>query len=488
MKSIKKILSVMIVAVMAVAMALTVAGCAASLESIKVSHAPDKTQYVEGQKFDPAGLEITAVYSNGEEETVTDYTFEPSGELKTTDNEITITYEGKTVTQKIMVSEKKITDVEITTQPTKTAYNVGDEFDTTGMVVTATYNDKSTAAITDYTVRPSRPLCKNDENIYITAGDVTLEVPVTVTEEDGVTYPQAQVVYKSTGSTELGGQTGNVNFTFYSDYTVKGLLDSGMGSLVDNVIGNILSFNGVWDRNDDEFYVVINDFVFDPSSLEGLMGMIPEDQQDIKDALEGIVGMDPMDIEGSMADITADAEGNITYSLTISVMGLQAEFACTGYGAPDSIAVKAGEKIEAEFGDMSKLISSSTSSSIKMLAANEKASNGYWLQYIAGEGSVWSMTLESDAAKTGAQIAFAFAASKGNIADYFELKVNGVKVELTGELAGSSTFADCTATTDLNAGENTIELVCINKAIIFKFDYLTVDADVTVLNPSLGEL
>ena len=66
--------------------------------------------------------------------------------------------------------------------------------------------------------------------------------------------------------------------------------------------------------------------------------------------------------------------------------------------------------------------------------------------------------------------------------------VNGVKVDLTGELAGSTTFAGCTATVDLKAGENTIELTCIKKATIFKFDYLTVNADVTVLNPELGEL
>ena len=485
MKSIKKILSLMAVAVIAVAMVIAVAGCAASLESIEVTSAPDKTQYVEGQKFDPEGMKITAVYSNGEEEEVTDYTFAPAGELKTTDTEITITYEGKTVTQKITVSEKVVTSIEITAQPTKTAYNVGETFDAAGMKVVATYNDKSTGEITDYTIRPSRPLCVNDENVYITSGDVTLTVPVTVTKEDGVTYPAASVVYKARGGTEVGGQSANVNFTFYSDYTVKGLLESDMGSTVDNVIGNILSFNGVWDRNDDEFYVVLNDFTFDPSTLSGLAGFVPDD---MKEAFEQIAAMDPIDIEGDMAEVSAKDDGTISFDLVITAMGLQAPFSCTGHGAPASIDVKAGEAIEAEFGDTSKLVSSSSSSSIKMLAANEKASNGYMLQYIAGLNSVWSMTLDSAAAKTGATITFYFAGSKGNIADYFELKVNGVKVDLTGELAGSTTFAGCTATVDLKAGENTIELTCIKKATIFKFDYLTVNADVTVLNPELGEL
>lgn len=40
-----------------------------------------------------------------------------------------------------------LVSIEITTDPTKTAYTVGDELDLTGMVVTATYTDGSTAAL-----------------------------------------------------------------------------------------------------------------------------------------------------------------------------------------------------------------------------------------------------------------------------------------------------------------------------------------------------
>jgi hypothetical protein len=41
-----------------------------------------------------------------------------------------------------------LSSIEVTTQPTKTVYTVGDALDTTGLVVTATYSDKTTADVT----------------------------------------------------------------------------------------------------------------------------------------------------------------------------------------------------------------------------------------------------------------------------------------------------------------------------------------------------
>ena len=49
---------------------------------------------------------------------------------------------------------KKVDHIEITTPPTKTEYKAGEDFDPTGMVVTAVYDDKSKADLTakDYTI------------------------------------------------------------------------------------------------------------------------------------------------------------------------------------------------------------------------------------------------------------------------------------------------------------------------------------------------
>lgn len=76
------------------------------LSSIAVTTSPTKaTGYTAGQSFDPAGMVVTATYSDGTSHGVTAYTYSPSGALATTDTAITISYaEGgitKTTTQAI---------------------------------------------------------------------------------------------------------------------------------------------------------------------------------------------------------------------------------------------------------------------------------------------------------------------------------------------------------------------------------------------------
>ena len=70
---------------------------------------------------------------------------------------VTATYGSKTVSEAIEVTGalkytvdlRIATKIEVTSNPTKTAYIVGDQFDPAGMVVKATFADGSTAVITD---------------------------------------------------------------------------------------------------------------------------------------------------------------------------------------------------------------------------------------------------------------------------------------------------------------------------------------------------
>lgn len=45
----------------------------AYIVSISVTRRPDKTRYYEGDAFDPTGMVVTALYSDGRQETVADY-------------------------------------------------------------------------------------------------------------------------------------------------------------------------------------------------------------------------------------------------------------------------------------------------------------------------------------------------------------------------------------------------------------------------------
>ncbi len=79
-----------------------------TLKGITITTAPTTTVYTEGQSFDPAGMVVTATYSDNSTAEVKTYTVSPSGALAATDTSVTISYteDGvtKTATQKITVN------------------------------------------------------------------------------------------------------------------------------------------------------------------------------------------------------------------------------------------------------------------------------------------------------------------------------------------------------------------------------------------------
>ena len=99
---------------------------------------------------DTLALTVTATYSDG---TTKDVTAEASlsGYDMTAAGTYTVKaeYEGMTAEYTITVSAPVMTKIEITTQPTTVIYDKGDELSTEGMVVTATYDNGTTADVTD---------------------------------------------------------------------------------------------------------------------------------------------------------------------------------------------------------------------------------------------------------------------------------------------------------------------------------------------------
>ena len=83
-----------------------------------------------------------------------------------------------------------LSSIAITTPPTKTTYNEGETFDPTGMVVTATYTDNSTEAVTGYTYSPDGALTTDDTEITIsyTENDVTKTATQAITVNEVIDY------------------------------------------------------------------------------------------------------------------------------------------------------------------------------------------------------------------------------------------------------------------------------------------------------------
>ena len=97
--------------------------------------------FLQGEALDLSGLKVTAVFTDGTEEEVTDYVVTGFDSSEVGTNTITINYSGATATIDLDIVPLEITDLQIKYYPAKTTYYQGDVFDPQGLVVEATYNE-----------------------------------------------------------------------------------------------------------------------------------------------------------------------------------------------------------------------------------------------------------------------------------------------------------------------------------------------------------
>ncbi|GBU26694.1 hypothetical protein R84B8_00204 [Treponema sp. R8-4-B8] len=131
-----------------------------TLTGIEVTTPPTKNTYDIGETLNTDGMVVRATYSNGSTEIIDNGKLTISALDSATAGEKTITviYKGKTdefkVTVRAQVIAPDLESIEVTL-PTKVRYNLGEDLNLAGMVVTATYSDESTAAVTGYTTDTS---------------------------------------------------------------------------------------------------------------------------------------------------------------------------------------------------------------------------------------------------------------------------------------------------------------------------------------------
>ena len=131
--------------------------------------APEKTKYILGSEIDFTGMTVTAVYSDDTTRVLEAGEYEVDREVADEAGEsvkVTVTYREKTDSFDITVGE--LTSINIT-KPTKTVYTVGEELDTTGMVVYAVYsNGIESKDVTD------KAVCEPTE--FVEAGQIVVTV------------------------------------------------------------------------------------------------------------------------------------------------------------------------------------------------------------------------------------------------------------------------------------------------------------------------
>ncbi|MDR1221138.1 MAG: bacterial Ig-like domain-containing protein [Treponema sp.] len=122
----------------------------AVLQSIAITSLPYKTVYEPGEALDISGLVITATYSDGA--TMTEYvglsTISGYDAYLAGWQTLTVTIDGKTDTFEVMVNapggDAVLQSIAITSPPYKTVYELGEDLDISGLIVTGTYSDGTT--------------------------------------------------------------------------------------------------------------------------------------------------------------------------------------------------------------------------------------------------------------------------------------------------------------------------------------------------------
>jgi hypothetical protein len=151
--------------------------------SIAVTQTPTKIAYYVDEAFDPSGLVVTAIYSDGTSRSVTDYSLSSPGMDTAGTKTVIVTFsECKTVftitvTAVPVVSLASIT---VTQSPTKIAYYVKEAFDPSGLVVKATYNDGTLRTVTGYSLNSPDMDTTGTKTVTVTFEGKTASFTITV--------------------------------------------------------------------------------------------------------------------------------------------------------------------------------------------------------------------------------------------------------------------------------------------------------------------
>ena len=159
-----------------------------AVTGIEIASAPDRTEYDEGDLLDPAGGKLSVSFSDGAVKEVRMGIDMISGFDRNAAGAqtLTVTYEGFTATFDVEVKGKTMTRIAVTVLPQKTEYVEGEEFDPTGMEVTAYYDNGTSKALTadEYAIDGFESTA-GEHTITVTVGDFSDSFAVTV--ERGVT-------------------------------------------------------------------------------------------------------------------------------------------------------------------------------------------------------------------------------------------------------------------------------------------------------------
>lgn len=200
---------------------ITVSEAPKTLSSISVSTAPTKVTYTVGEYFDPTGLVITRNFSDSTSDSysyaghTSEFTFSPSlsTALTTSHTSVTITYDGKSCSQTITVSQAAPTSITATVDKT---FYVGETITKSDITVTTNTGVDVTESVTfpNYQFKYSDAAsggAATNKNFQITYSNLQTTLTVSVSRK---AYETAGSVTDTITAVDLAATT-----TSYIDFT-----------------------------------------------------------------------------------------------------------------------------------------------------------------------------------------------------------------------------------------------------------------------------
>ena len=174
-------------------------------ERIIVGTTANKMDYLRGEYFDPAGLSLILIWSDGSREEITQGFTVTNGSTPLTLNNRTvyISYEGLSISMNVTVNKPAVQSIEVITRPSEQNYLPGDTYISAGLVLKINYVDGiSEELYTGYEVTADI-LQEGDNLITVSYGGKSVTYTVTVNVEDE--EPPVTPVKKGCGSSVAFG-------------------------------------------------------------------------------------------------------------------------------------------------------------------------------------------------------------------------------------------------------------------------------------------
>ena len=142
--------------------------------ALKIKNLPNKTTYYVGDLLDTSGLALTAEYSDGSQEEISEgFTVDITNLTTVGKQIITVTYQGKTTTFDVQVN-KDIEAIAVANLPQKTVYKLGEILVTDGLTLAVKCKDGSIDEVTEgFICTPAQLNVVGKQTVTVTYQDKT---------------------------------------------------------------------------------------------------------------------------------------------------------------------------------------------------------------------------------------------------------------------------------------------------------------------------